>query len=177
VRSRLVAECTNLINQMRAILLECAPIFSAGRCKLELGLDALAEDEAPLAPRVRQLVAELCAKWRELDTKIAAPNGEFVEMARNDQAMHRLTSIHGVGILNPTAPVAAWRWQQIRQGSESRCLAGARAASARHAASQVCLASPSAGICTCECCSFTAPERRGHCCLRAARHSAVGSRQ
>jgi transposase len=38
VRSRLVAERTNLINQLRAILLERGEIFPAGRRKFELGL-------------------------------------------------------------------------------------------------------------------------------------------
>ena len=108
VRSRVVAERTTLINQLRAILLERGLIFPAGRRKLELSLDVmLAENEMPLSPRVRQLVAELRAEWRELDAKIAALNGEFVEMARDDQAVRRLTSIPGVGVLNATALVAA----------------------------------------------------------------------
>jgi transposase len=38
VRPRLVAERTNLINQLRAILLERGTIFPAGRRKLELAL-------------------------------------------------------------------------------------------------------------------------------------------
>lgn len=66
VRSRLVAERTNLINQLRAILLERGVIFPAGRRKLELGLDAmLTEDDGTLSPRVCQLVSELRAEWRD----------------------------------------------------------------------------------------------------------------
>ncbi len=41
VRSRLVAERRNLINQLRAILLERVIIFPVGRRKLELGVDSL----------------------------------------------------------------------------------------------------------------------------------------
>lgn len=108
VRSRLVAERTNLINQLRAILLERGAIFPAGRRKFELGLDAiLTGEDTTLSPRLRQLVGELRAEWRMLDTKIEALNGEFVELARNDPAARRLTSIPGVGVLNATALIAA----------------------------------------------------------------------
>jgi transposase len=108
VRSRLVAERTNLINQLRAILLERGVIFPVGRRKLEQGVDALLVDgDDTLSPRMRQLAGALRAEWQELDVKIEALNGEFVEMARNDDAMRRLTSIPGVGVLNATALVAA----------------------------------------------------------------------
>ena len=108
VRSRLVAERTNLINQLRAILLERGMIFPVGRRKLELGVDGLlADGDESLSSRMSQLVEELRAEWKELDAKIGALNGEFVEMARNDAAMRRLTSIPGVGVLNATALVAA----------------------------------------------------------------------
>lgn len=108
VRSRLVAERTSLINQLRAILLERGVTFPAGRRKLELGVDdLLAEDDGLLSSRVRQLVGELCVEWKELDAKITALNGEFVELARHDAAARRLTSIPGVGALNATALIAA----------------------------------------------------------------------
>lgn len=108
VRSRLVAERTNLINQLRAILLERGVIFPAGRRKLELGVDdMLAGDEVALSPRVLQLVADLRAEWKALDAKIEALNGEFVDMARHDPAARRLTSIPGIGVLNATALIAA----------------------------------------------------------------------
>src|SRR3546814_20105898 len=56
---------------------------------------------------MRQLVSELRTEWRELDAKIEAINGEFVELARTDPAARRLTSIPGVGVLNATALIAA----------------------------------------------------------------------
>lgn len=108
VRSRLVAERTSLINQLRAILLERGVTFPAGRRQLELGVDdLLAEDDGLLSPRMRQLVGELRVEWKELDAKITALNGEFVELARHDAATRRLTSIPGVGALNATALIAA----------------------------------------------------------------------
>jgi transposase len=108
VRSRLVAERTTLINQLRAILLERGIIFPAGRRKLELGVgELLAENETTLSPRLRQLVGELWTEWRKLDARIDALNGEFIALARSDVAARRLTSIPGVGVLNATALIAA----------------------------------------------------------------------
>lgn len=108
VRSRLVAERTNLINQLRAILLDRGVIFPAGRRKLQQGIDdLLIEDGGTLSPRIRQLVGALRQEWKELDAKIEALNDEFIELARNDANMRRLTSIPGIGVLNATALVAA----------------------------------------------------------------------
>lgn len=107
-RSRLVAERTNLINQLRAILLERGVTFPIGRRKLEQGIDGLlAEGDDTLSSRMSRLMAEMHAEWKELDTKIEMLNGEFVEMARSDAAMRRLTTIPGIGVLNATALVAA----------------------------------------------------------------------
>ncbi len=67
LRSRLVAERTNLINQLRAILLERGVIFPAGRRKFELGLEEmLAEHGGTISPRIRQLAADLRDEWRTL---------------------------------------------------------------------------------------------------------------
>jgi transposase len=108
VRSRLVNERKNLINQMRAILLERGTTFPVGRRKFEQGIDAmLADEDTTLSPRLRQLMDQLRAEWRELDARIEALNGEFIELARNDAAARRLMSIPGVGVLNATALIAA----------------------------------------------------------------------
>ena len=108
VRSRLVAERRNLINQLRAILLERGIIFPVGRRKLELGVDSLLTEAVEVvSPRVYELVGDLRTEWKDLDTKIEALNTEFIELARNDAAMRRLTSIPGIGVLNATALVAA----------------------------------------------------------------------
>ena len=108
VRSRLVAERRNLINQLRAILLERGIISPVGRQKFEIGIDALlAECNEILSPRMRQLVGDLRVEWKDLDTKIETLNTEFVQLARNDAAMRRLISIPGIGVLNATALAAA----------------------------------------------------------------------
>ncbi|MFV0644779.1 MAG: IS110 family transposase [Sphingomonadaceae bacterium] len=108
VRSRLVAERRNLINQLRAILLERGTTFPVGRRKLELGINALlAEEDSTLSSRIRQLVSELRSEWLGLDTRIEALNDEFSELARNEPAARRLTSIPGIGVLSATALLAA----------------------------------------------------------------------
>lgn len=108
VRSRLVAERTTLINQLRAVLLERGVIFAAGRVKFESALDGLlAEADEVLSVRIRSLVIELRDEWRMLDKKIGAANAEFLTLARQNSAMRRLTSIPGIGVLNATALVAA----------------------------------------------------------------------
>lgn len=119
VRSRLVAERRSLINPLRAILLERGTIFPVGRRKPELCINALlADEDTTLSPRLRQLVGELRAEWRELDARIEALNGKFVELARNDATARRLTSIPGAGVLNATTLIAAV--------GEASCFAKAR---------------------------------------------------
>ena len=87
VRSRLVAERRNLINQLRAILLERGIIFPVGRQKFEIGIAALlAESNEILSPRMRQLVGDLRVEWKGLDTKIETLNTEFVQLERNATA-------------------------------------------------------------------------------------------
>lgn len=108
VRDRLVCERTALINQLRAILLERGVTVPQGRRKLEVYLETLlAEERVPLSPRVRLLVEDQRAEWRELDRRIEAFDEEFAAEARADEAARLLTTIPGIGPLNATALVAA----------------------------------------------------------------------
>jgi transposase len=108
-RDRLVGERTALINQLRAILLERGRTVPQGRRKLEQYLAAMPdpESDATLSPRMRRLVEDMRAEWRELDRRIAAFDNEFATHARSDPAARRLATIHGIGVLNATALVAA----------------------------------------------------------------------
>src|SRR5215207_880980 len=63
--------------------------------------------EVPLSPRVRLLVEDLRAEWRELDRRISVYDDEFAAQARTDEGARRLTTIPGIGALNATALVAA----------------------------------------------------------------------
>jgi transposase len=101
-RERLVAERTALINHLRALLLERGIVAPQGRRKLEEQLSTFADEDGieALSPRIRLLIEDLRAEWRALD-------GEFVRMARDDEAVRRLTKIPGIGTINATALAAA----------------------------------------------------------------------
>jgi transposase len=108
VRDRLVGERTALINQLRAILLERGVVVPQGRAKLERYLAAMdAGDGLPVGSRMRALVEDMRAAWRELDRRIAAFDAEFAALARTDPAARRLATIPGIGVLSATALVAA----------------------------------------------------------------------
>ena len=109
VRDRLVGQRTALIDQLRAVLLERGMAVPQGRCKLERHLVAMMDEGggAPLGPRMRALVEDMRAEWRELDRRIAAFDGEFAALAKADDAARRLVTIPGVGVLSATALVAA----------------------------------------------------------------------
>jgi transposase len=108
VRDRLVGERTALLNQIRAVLLERGITIVQGRRKLELQLAVVLESkERQLSPRVRALLEDMRAEWRELDRRIEAFDNEFAALAKTDAVARRLVSIPGIGVLNATALVAA----------------------------------------------------------------------
>jgi transposase len=83
VRDRLVGERTALMNQLRAVLLERGITIPKGRRKLEQQLVPILEGEdLRLSPRIRSLLEDMHAEWRELDSRIAAFNEEFVARAK-----------------------------------------------------------------------------------------------
>lgn len=119
-RERLVTERTALINHLRALLLERGIVAPKGRKKLDDVLVTFADEEpATLSPRLRLLVEDLRAEWRELDRRITAFDAEFVRMAREDAAARRLATIPGIGPINATALAAAiGNAQSFRRGRD-----------------------------------------------------------
>jgi transposase len=109
VRDRLVGQRTALTNQMRSILLERGIVVPQGRRKLLEALEMLSSggSRVSVGLRVRLLLDDMLDQWRGLDRRIAALGDEFAEIARNDPAARRLTTIPGIGVLNATALVAA----------------------------------------------------------------------
>jgi transposase len=83
-RDRLVGERTALINQLRAILLERGIVVPQGKRKLEHYLVMLMGEHqgGALTARMRMLVADMQAQWRELDRRIAAFEAEFTSFAK-----------------------------------------------------------------------------------------------
>ncbi len=108
IRQRLVGRRTALINQLRAILLERGITVPQRRRVLETRLPGILTDEQNgLSPRVRHLIEDMRAEWRELDTRIEEFTAELTATAREDSACRRLCEIPGIGPLNATALVAA----------------------------------------------------------------------
>jgi transposase len=107
-RERLVGERTALVHHLRALLLERGIIVAQGRSRLENDVRELLGGEATaLSPRIRALVEDLLDEWERLDARIKAFDAEFVEIARTDARMRRLSSVPGIGPINATALVAA----------------------------------------------------------------------
>src|SRR3954471_20339288 len=109
VRDRLVGQRTALINQLRAVLLERGVVAPQGRRKLEQALAAMMQEEGglPLGARMRALVEDMRAEWRELDRRTGVLDDEFAALAKADEAARRLATIAGIGVLSATALVAA----------------------------------------------------------------------
>ena len=108
VRGRLVAERTAVINQLRALLLERGITVPQGRRKVERLLpEILADERNGLAPRLRQLIADMREEWRGIDRRIAEFDHELAERARAEATTRRLMTIPGIGVLTATALVAA----------------------------------------------------------------------
>ena len=108
-RDRLVGERTALINQLRAILLERGIVIPQGKRHLERHLAALldSEDARGLSPRMRLLIADGRAQWRELDRRIAVFDAEFAAFTKENEDAKRLATIPGVGVMIASALIAA----------------------------------------------------------------------
>src|SRR4051794_18283652 len=108
-RDRLVGERTALINQLRAILMERGIVAPQGKRKLEQFLVTMMDehDGAELSARMRMLVADIRAEWRDLDRRIEAFDAEFVRWAKENEDARRLVTIPGVGVTISTALIAA----------------------------------------------------------------------
>lgn len=108
VRQRLVGRRTALINQLRAILLERGIIIPQRRRVLDRQLPGLlADDGNGLSPRIRLLIEDIRAEWRELDTRIKGLDDELIATAKTVDNCRRLCEIPGIGALNATALMAA----------------------------------------------------------------------
>ena len=108
VRQRLVRRRTSLINQLRAVLLERGITVPQRRRVLERWLPGiLADEQNGLSLRIRHLIEDMRAEWRDLDMRIAEFDAEFAATAKREDACRRLCEIPGIGPLNATALVAA----------------------------------------------------------------------
>jgi transposase len=108
-RDRLVGERTALINQLRAVLLERGIVVPQGRHKFEQYLIIMMDEHEGegLSARMRMLVTDVRAQWRDLDRRIGAFDAEFARWAKENEDARRLGTIPGVGVTISTALIAA----------------------------------------------------------------------
>jgi len=108
-RDRLVGERTALINQLRAVLLERGIVVPQGKHKFEQYLIIMMDEHEGegLSARMRMLVTDVRAQWRDLDRRIGAFDAEFARWAKENEDARRLGTIPGVGVTISTALIAA----------------------------------------------------------------------
>lgn len=108
VRSRLVGQRTEVINQIRAFLLECGIPVRKGPGGLREALPAtLAQRTDVLSRRMIHLIEDLAGDWRRLDDRIETLTRDITALARQDAGCRPLMGIPGVGVITASAMVAA----------------------------------------------------------------------
>jgi len=119
-RSLLVAERTALVNHIRGLLSEYGVVLAQGVATVRKGLpEILEEGENGLPALAREVFAELYARLRGFDERIAEYDGRIGELARASEAARRLMQVEGVGPLTATAIVAtAGDGRQFRNGRQ-----------------------------------------------------------
>ena len=107
IRSRLVADRTALINQIRGLLGEYGIVFGQGPGQVRRGVAVLLEREDPrLSGRAHELLADLRVQLRELDERIAHYDRRVRAVCTGDELSVKLDALPGIGPLTATALVA-----------------------------------------------------------------------
>jgi transposase len=108
VRSRLVAQRTAVINQIRAFLLEHGVPVRQGPGALRQALPSiLAQRTDTLSSRIIRLIEGLIDDWRRFDQRIADVTSEVEQLANQSENCKGLMSVPGIGPITASAMVAA----------------------------------------------------------------------
>jgi transposase len=108
VRSRLIANRTQLINQIRGLLAEYGVILAQHPGQLRSGLPAVPEDaENQLTGFGRELFRSLYEELAQLDEKTAGADSQIQTAFQNHPDCQRIAAVEGLGPLIATAVVAA----------------------------------------------------------------------
>ena len=108
VRERLVRQRTDIINQIRAFLLERGIAVRQGFRFLRRELsNILAKRSDVLSPRMMRVIADLQGDWYRLDERIGGLSAEIEALAKSDPACERLMTVSGIGPIVSSAMVAA----------------------------------------------------------------------
>lgn len=103
IRSRLIAERTALVNQMRGLLTEYGEAIPQGVAKLKKQLPEILEDaENELTSMMRQLCAELYEELVALEKRIAGYDKKVKQILAANPVCQKLATIEGIGPLSAT---------------------------------------------------------------------------
>ena len=108
IRSRLIAERTCLVNQIRGLLAEYGIVVSQGLSKIRKALPEILEDaENELSHLGRQLFFDLYEQMGELTQKIEDYDKKLEAVFKSNDACQKISHIEGIGIISATALVSA----------------------------------------------------------------------
>jgi len=107
-RERLIGQRTQLINQLRAFLMDRGVLVAKGRRAFEKALSSfLAERRDVVSPSMLALLTDSTEELRLLNERIGRIDQSLAEVAKTDEVVLRLTEIPGIGPLTASALVAA----------------------------------------------------------------------
>ena len=108
VRSRLVAERTALVNQIRGLLSEYGIVITQGIKRLRKELPAILEDaENELSVLSREMFIDLQDQLKKIDEKVAEYEIKIERLFKKSEICQRIATIPGVGVLTATAVIAS----------------------------------------------------------------------
>ncbi len=108
VRSRLIAERTAIVNQIRGLLAEYGVVVSSGITKIRKALPEILEDgENELTTLARAQFLELSVELADKDEKIKNQDKKIESIYKADEKCQRISAIEGIGPVTATAIVSA----------------------------------------------------------------------
>lgn len=108
IRSRLVEQRTQLVNQLRGILTEYGIVFSRQISHVNKMIPRILEDaNNELSVFARQFVRELFDEFRYFNDKVTYYDKQIITIFKQNKACQRIGEIEGIGPLTATAIVAS----------------------------------------------------------------------
>lgn len=108
IRSRLIAERTALVNQIRGLLTEYGVIIAQGIHNVRRSLPEILEDaENELSFTGRELFSDLQEELLEIDKRIKIYDAKIDAIFKSNEACQRISKIEGIGPISATAIIAA----------------------------------------------------------------------
>lgn len=106
-RDLLIRQRTMLANALRGHLAELGIVAAQGLRKLPTLIEVLLDEtDTRIPPVARQVLGELVAQMRDLQTRIKALERRLLAWHRTSEASRRLATIPGIGVITATAVAA-----------------------------------------------------------------------